>query len=341
MKRYPWVKYLKRSKPELPYDSPIYLGNWSNGEFFHEQTPHERKLHARDPARGRRQGAQARHGSPRVHGERDGHVTALSVLQQACSSSDGGKGGTGGRASTPPRGQRRCKRQSPAATGVTRQRRRHRGRRGQAVQGGAAGMGRARAAARPAAAGAAARAAPAWTTRTTCASRASTASTRTRASTRRCAKTRRAKVLRLRRSSSTVRPTASTTRPNAMWRTAPPPGFNDSLRRSAVRQVPRRPGQLRRPGRLRAADVPRERHDDDRALGVAVRPGPERSQQQSVPRRHARLDQQGPRGFAARGQPRQRRAVGRRRRHGHGGQHVRRRRLEGVSGRARHAVLHG
>jgi uncharacterized protein len=44
MKRYPWVKYLKRSEKELPYDSPIYLGNWSNGEFFHEQTPFERKV---------------------------------------------------------------------------------------------------------------------------------------------------------------------------------------------------------------------------------------------------------------------------------------------------------
>ena len=46
MKRFPWVKHLKRSQPELPYDSPVYLGNWSNGEFFHEQTPHERRLHA-------------------------------------------------------------------------------------------------------------------------------------------------------------------------------------------------------------------------------------------------------------------------------------------------------
>ncbi|HTU57406.1 MAG TPA: hypothetical protein VMF89_03215, partial [Polyangiales bacterium] len=44
MKRYPWVKYLKRSQQELPYDSPIYLGNWSNGEFFHEQTSFERKV---------------------------------------------------------------------------------------------------------------------------------------------------------------------------------------------------------------------------------------------------------------------------------------------------------
>lgn len=44
MKRYPWVKYLKRTAKELPYDSPIYLGNWSNGEFFHEQTVYERKV---------------------------------------------------------------------------------------------------------------------------------------------------------------------------------------------------------------------------------------------------------------------------------------------------------
>jgi hypothetical protein len=34
MRKYSWTKHLKRSAPELPYDSPIYLGNWSNGEFF-------------------------------------------------------------------------------------------------------------------------------------------------------------------------------------------------------------------------------------------------------------------------------------------------------------------
>jgi len=34
----------KRSDPDVSYDTPIPLGNKSNGEFFQEQTPHERKV---------------------------------------------------------------------------------------------------------------------------------------------------------------------------------------------------------------------------------------------------------------------------------------------------------
>lgn len=45
MKRlFPWIHARKRSEPDVPYDTPIPLGNKSNGEFFHEQTPHERRL---------------------------------------------------------------------------------------------------------------------------------------------------------------------------------------------------------------------------------------------------------------------------------------------------------
>lgn len=45
MKRlFPWIHARKRSEPEVPYDTPIPLGDRSNGEFFHEQTPHEKKL---------------------------------------------------------------------------------------------------------------------------------------------------------------------------------------------------------------------------------------------------------------------------------------------------------
>ena len=86
MKRYPWVRLLKRSAAELPYDSPIYLGSWSNGEFFHEQTPRERKvrdaiLRAGDD-KARKLGMERRE----FMASAMGFVTALSVIQQACSS---------------------------------------------------------------------------------------------------------------------------------------------------------------------------------------------------------------------------------------------------------------
>lgn len=86
MRKYSWTKYLKRSAPELPYDSPIYLGNWSNGEFFHEQTPRERKLREEilkaGDARARKLGIDRRE----FMASAMGFVTALSVIQQACSS---------------------------------------------------------------------------------------------------------------------------------------------------------------------------------------------------------------------------------------------------------------
>ncbi|MFI5306061.1 MAG: hypothetical protein ACHQ53_01835 [Polyangiales bacterium] len=90
MKRYPWVKYLKRSEPDLPYDSPVYLGNWSNGEFFHEQTQYERKVReeilAAGDAKARKLGMDRRE----FMASAMGMATALSVIQ-ACST--GGKNG--------------------------------------------------------------------------------------------------------------------------------------------------------------------------------------------------------------------------------------------------------
>jgi hypothetical protein len=46
MTKLPWLKLRKKTAPELPYEPPIFLGNKSNGEFFHEQTPQERKIRA-------------------------------------------------------------------------------------------------------------------------------------------------------------------------------------------------------------------------------------------------------------------------------------------------------
>src|SRR5687767_8526364 len=43
--RVPWLKLQKKSDPELPERPPIWLGSRSNGEYFHDQTPAERKVH--------------------------------------------------------------------------------------------------------------------------------------------------------------------------------------------------------------------------------------------------------------------------------------------------------
>jgi predicted TIM-barrel fold metal-dependent hydrolase len=44
MARAPWLKLRSKSSPEAPLKTPIRLGNFSNGEFFHEQTPLERRI---------------------------------------------------------------------------------------------------------------------------------------------------------------------------------------------------------------------------------------------------------------------------------------------------------
>src|SRR5262245_18380758 len=46
MAKLPWLKLRKKTEAELPFEPPIFLGNKSNGEFFHAQTPAERKIRA-------------------------------------------------------------------------------------------------------------------------------------------------------------------------------------------------------------------------------------------------------------------------------------------------------
>jgi hypothetical protein len=42
--KFPWLKLGKKTDPELPVEPPLWLGNRSNGEYFHEQTPREAKM---------------------------------------------------------------------------------------------------------------------------------------------------------------------------------------------------------------------------------------------------------------------------------------------------------
>ena len=44
--KFPWLKRRKKTDPELPLHPPLWMGSCSNGEYFHFQTPYERRLRA-------------------------------------------------------------------------------------------------------------------------------------------------------------------------------------------------------------------------------------------------------------------------------------------------------
>jgi len=39
-----WMKLRKKTDPEVPYEPPMWFGDFSNGELYHEQTPKERRI---------------------------------------------------------------------------------------------------------------------------------------------------------------------------------------------------------------------------------------------------------------------------------------------------------
>ncbi|HEX3595026.1 MAG TPA: hypothetical protein VHU80_07995, partial [Polyangiaceae bacterium] len=101
MKRFPWLTLGKKTDPDIVEKPPIRLGNFSNGEFFHEQTPLEKKIEkeimVQADAKARRLGIPRRD----FLASTMGMATSLSVLNlaAACSSSEsthGGSGGSGG-----------------------------------------------------------------------------------------------------------------------------------------------------------------------------------------------------------------------------------------------------
>ncbi len=88
-KRYPWVNLGKKTAPEVPFESPIWLGNHSNGEYFHPQTEREARMRAEILRRGdegaRRLGMDRRE----FMASSMGMAVALTVLNEtACSKSD-------------------------------------------------------------------------------------------------------------------------------------------------------------------------------------------------------------------------------------------------------------
>src|ERR1700712_1037277 len=41
--KYKWLKRRSKADPEVPYETPVWLGNMSNGEFFRPQSEKQRK----------------------------------------------------------------------------------------------------------------------------------------------------------------------------------------------------------------------------------------------------------------------------------------------------------
>ena len=91
--QFPWLKLTKKSQPELPERTPIWLGSRSNGEYFHPQTRAERAMHEmamrRADDRARKLGIDRRE----FLASSMGMFTTLAVINQV--SGCGGKNGDG------------------------------------------------------------------------------------------------------------------------------------------------------------------------------------------------------------------------------------------------------
>jgi predicted TIM-barrel fold metal-dependent hydrolase len=86
-----WIKRRRKGDPEVPYETPVWLGNLSNGEFYRPQTPKERKI--RELILQRCDENARRHGIDRREfiASSMGMATTLSVLNLAagCGNKDG------------------------------------------------------------------------------------------------------------------------------------------------------------------------------------------------------------------------------------------------------------
>ncbi|HEX4445439.1 MAG TPA: amidohydrolase family protein [Polyangiaceae bacterium] len=87
--KFPWLKLRKKTEPELPLEPPIWMGNHSNGEYFHGQTPREAFM--REEIIRRSEKEAQRHGMDRRSflASSLGMATTLTVINEyGCNSSN-------------------------------------------------------------------------------------------------------------------------------------------------------------------------------------------------------------------------------------------------------------
>ncbi len=98
MRRFPWIRLRKKTDADLPFEPPIHLGNFSTGEYLHEQTPRERLIRRlileRADAQARRLGVDRRE----FLASAMGMATSLGVvnLVAGCGSDRAAPGGSDG-----------------------------------------------------------------------------------------------------------------------------------------------------------------------------------------------------------------------------------------------------
>ncbi len=108
-RRFPWLSLGKKTDPEVPIEPPIPLGPKSNGEFFLDQTPRDRRI--RDEILRIAAAEAPRHGMERREflASSLGMATSLYVLNLASGcGGGGGDGGSGGGFEVPPPSELGC-----------------------------------------------------------------------------------------------------------------------------------------------------------------------------------------------------------------------------------------
>jgi predicted TIM-barrel fold metal-dependent hydrolase len=91
-----WLNLGKKTAPEIPYESPIWLGNRSNGEYYHPQTQREAGMRAEILRRGDVQARRLGMDRREFMASSMGMAVALTVMNEAaCSKSNGESAGPG------------------------------------------------------------------------------------------------------------------------------------------------------------------------------------------------------------------------------------------------------
>jgi hypothetical protein len=91
--KFPWLKLQKKSQPELREQPPVWLGNRSNGEYYHSQTREERLIHDETMRRADEQARRLGIDRREFLASSMGMFTTLAVINQV--SGCGGKNGDG------------------------------------------------------------------------------------------------------------------------------------------------------------------------------------------------------------------------------------------------------
>jgi len=106
--KFPWLKLRKKTDPELPLEPPVWMGNHSNGEYFHAQTKQEAKMRKEVLRRAEEQSKYLGMDRREFLASSMGMATTMAVINQmgCSSSSDDPDPSNGGRAIDDPYGFR-------------------------------------------------------------------------------------------------------------------------------------------------------------------------------------------------------------------------------------------